>query len=46
MEIEQRPPNGPNFLLVVLLFGAAILVIFVIAIFVLHVDWHHIMPRS
>ena len=32
MELEQRPPNRPNFLHVVLMACAAILVIFVIAL--------------
>ena len=31
MKLEQEPPNKPNFLAVVLLAGAAILVIFVVA---------------
>jgi hypothetical protein len=36
--VEQQPPNKPSFLFVVLLSGAAIIVIFIIAIFVLHLD--------
>lgn len=44
MEIEQRPPNRPNFLLVVLLFGAAILVVFVLAYVVLHFGNKHVVP--
>ena len=36
--IEQQPPNQPNFLMVVLLFAAALIVIFIVAIFVLHLD--------
>jgi len=38
MQLEQQPPNRPNFLKIVLLSGAAIIVIFIIAIFVLHMD--------
>jgi hypothetical protein len=38
MKLEQQPPNRPNFLMVVLIAGATIIVIFIIAIFVLHVD--------
>jgi hypothetical protein len=38
MQLEQQPPNRPNFLMVVLCAGAAIIVIFIIAIFVLHLD--------
>jgi hypothetical protein len=34
--IEQEPPNKPSFLLIVALFGATIIVIFIIAIFILH----------
>ncbi len=42
MEIEQRPPNQPNFLLVVILFGAALVVIFILAIFFVHFDGRHL----
>jgi hypothetical protein len=45
MNIEQEPPNKPNFLLVLILFGVAILVIFIGAIIVLHSD-HHLVPRA
>ena len=34
--LEQEPPNKPNFLLVVILFGAALIVIFLLALLVLH----------
>ncbi len=34
--MEQQPPNRPSFLFVVLLSGLAIIVIFIVAIFVLH----------
>ena len=46
MKLEQQPPNKPNFLLVVLISGAAILVLFVIALFVLHVDRRALMHGS
>jgi hypothetical protein len=35
--LEQEPPNKPNFLLVVLLFAATIIIVFLVAYFVL--DW-------
>jgi len=34
--IEQEPPNKPSFLLVVLLSGVAIIIIFILAIVILH----------
>lgn len=45
MRLEQEPPNRPSFLTVVLLSGAAIIVIFLIAYFVL--DWSNsgIVPK-
>jgi hypothetical protein len=38
IQIEQLPPNQPSFLTVVLLFAAALIVIFLLAIFFLHLD--------
>ena len=38
MQLEQEPPNKPNFLGILLLAAGAIIVIFIIAIFVLHLD--------
>jgi hypothetical protein len=40
--LEQEPPEKPNFLLVVLLFGATIIVVFFVAYFVL--EWTHVLP--
>ena len=34
--IEQQPPNKPSFLLVVLLSGVALIVIFILAVILLH----------
>ncbi len=34
--LEQRPPNKPSFLTVVLISGAAIIVIFILALIALH----------
>ncbi|HEX4156282.1 MAG TPA: hypothetical protein VHY48_11770 [Acidobacteriaceae bacterium] len=45
MRIEQQPPQRPNFLLVVLLFAATIIVIFIGAYIVLHWN-HHIVPKD
>jgi hypothetical protein len=45
MEIEQHAPNGPNFLLVVLLACGTILVIFVLALFFVHFDGKHLTFR-
>ena len=45
IEIEQHPPNKPSFLKVVLLSGAAIIVIFVIAYFVLEWSNSGIVPK-
>jgi hypothetical protein len=44
MEIEERPPNGPNFGLIVALFGVTILVIFIVAYCALRWD-HHLVPH-
>lgn len=38
VQLEQLPPNQPSFLTVVLLFAAALIVLFILAIFVLHLD--------
>jgi hypothetical protein len=45
MEIEQRPPNQPNFLLVVILFGVALIVIFILAILFVSFDGKHLTFR-
>lgn len=45
MEIEQRPPNQPNFLLIVLLFGGALIVIFILAILFVRFDGKHLTFR-
>jgi len=45
MEIEQRDPEQPNFLLVVILFGATLLVVFVLALIFLRFDGKHITFR-
>lgn len=34
--VEQEPPNKPSFLLIVLLFGATIIAVFIVAIIILH----------
>lgn len=46
MELEQQPPEKPNFLLILILFAVAILIIFVIAIFVLHIGGRHFVPKA
>jgi hypothetical protein len=46
MEIEQISPKQPNFLLIVLLSCATILVIFVIALFFVHFDGKHLTFRG
>ena len=50
IQLEQLPPNQPNFLMIVLLFGAALIVIFILAIFFLHLDrnklFRHHPPHS
>jgi hypothetical protein len=43
--LEQEPPEKPNFLLIVLLFGATIIVVFVIAYFVLHWGGARLVPK-
>ena len=45
MDIEQLPPNKPNFLLILILFGVAILVIFVVAYFFVDFDGKHLTFR-
>jgi hypothetical protein len=45
MEIEQLPPNKPNFLLVVLLAVAFLFVFFVLAYFFVDFEGHHIHIR-
>jgi hypothetical protein len=42
MEIEQLPPKQPNFLLVVLLSAAVLLVIFILAYLFIHFDGGHL----
>jgi tellurite resistance protein TehA-like permease len=44
-DIEQVRPNKPNFLLVVLLSGATLVVLFVIAYFVLHWEGTRLVPK-
>ena len=46
IQIEQLPPNQPSFLTVVILFAAALIVIFILAIFFLHLDKGKIFRRS
>lgn len=38
MELEQKPPNRPNFMLVVILSGIAMLMIFALALVFVHVE--------
>jgi|HubBroStandDraft_5_1064220.scaffolds.fasta_scaffold199020_2 hypothetical protein len=45
IQVEQLPPNQPSFLTVVLLFAAALIVIFILAIFVLHLDRGRLFGR-
>jgi len=45
MEIEQLPPNKPNFLLVVLLAVAFLFLFFVLAYFFIDFDGHSIHIR-
>jgi hypothetical protein len=42
MQLEQQPPNKPNFALVVAVAGAAMLVIFVLALLFVHWDGKHL----
>ena len=46
LQIEQRPPNQPSFLTVVLLFAAAFIVILILAIFFLHLDKGKLFRRG
>ena len=46
MDIEQLPPQKPNFLKIVYLFCAAIILLFVIALAFLHYDRRHITFRT
>lgn len=46
LQIEQRPPNQPSFLTVVILFAAALIVIFILAIFFLHLDKGKLFRRG
>lgn len=41
-DIEQHRPDGPNFKLIVMLFCVTILVVFVLALFFVHFDGHHL----
>ncbi len=45
MEIEQRPPNQPNFLLIVILFGVALIALFILAILFIGFDGKHLTFR-
>jgi len=45
MEIEQLPPHQPNFLLVVILSGVALIVIFILAILFIGFDGKHLTFR-
>jgi hypothetical protein len=45
MEIEQTRPNKPNFLLIVILFCATILIVFVLAYFFVDFDGGHLTFR-
>jgi hypothetical protein len=38
LQLEQVRPNKPSFLLVVILAGVALIILFIVAIFVLHLD--------
>jgi hypothetical protein len=42
MDIEQLPPRKPNFLLIVYLFVATIILIFILALIFMHWDAKHI----
>jgi hypothetical protein len=46
MEIEQKLPNGPNFGLIVGLFCATILVVFVLALIFVRFDGKHLTFRG
>lgn len=45
MKLEQEPPNHPNFLMVVLLAGATIIAVFLLAYFVLDWDAGGLLPK-
>jgi hypothetical protein len=45
MDIEQLPPNKPNFLLVVLLSLAVLFVFFIVAYFTVRWDGQHLVFR-
>jgi hypothetical protein len=44
-DIEQHAPNGPNFGLIVGIFCATLLIIFVLALFFVHFDGKHLTFR-
>jgi hypothetical protein len=46
IQLEQLPPNQPSFLTVVLLFAGALIVIFILAIFFLHLDRGKLFRRN
>ncbi|HVG26050.1 MAG TPA: hypothetical protein VM865_00485 [Acidobacteriaceae bacterium] len=46
MALEQQPPNGPNFRLILYLFLATILVVFVLAYFLLDWDAGGLLPKG
>ena len=46
MEIEQTSPKQPNFGLVVGLFCATLLIVFVLALFFVHFDGKHLTFRN
>jgi len=43
--LEQEPPERPNFFLVVILFGATIIIVFLVAYFVLDWGGTRLVPR-
>jgi hypothetical protein len=45
MDIEQLPPTKPNFLLILILFCASLLVLFLLAFLFLRFDGGHIHLR-
>jgi hypothetical protein len=45
MDIEQLPPNKPNFLLVVILSGVVLIAIFILAYFFVSFDGNHLTFR-
>ena len=44
MDIEQRLPKKPNFLLIVILFAVSILVLLALGVWVLHKRAGHTLP--